>query len=109
MNLLAFETSSPVGSVALATPAGVAVRYVDPRPAWRYRFGLSTNFEDRIACSHGGRLVEVELARAWRTRLWPRDIGVRRFWLGVREHEEFVAALERSAGSPHEAGFPRAA
>ena len=43
--------------------ATVAIAPIDPRPHWRYRFGLSTNFVDRIACSHGGRLVEITLAR----------------------------------------------
>jgi hypothetical protein len=71
----------------------IAVREIDPRPRWRFRFGLSTDFRERICCSHGGRLVEVELRNAWRTRIWPRQIAVRRFWLAVREHEAFVAAL----------------
>ena len=71
----------------------VAVREIDPRPRWRFRFGLSTDFRERICCSHGGRIVEVELRRARPTRLWPRRIGVRRFWLAVAEHDEFIAAL----------------
>ncbi len=70
-----------------------AVREIDPRPRWRYRFGLSTNFEDRISCSHGGRLVEIELMRPCVTRLWPRTIAVRRFWVAVREHDELLATL----------------
>jgi hypothetical protein len=78
----------------------VAVRYIAPRPAWRFRFGLSTNFVDRIACSHGGRLVEIELAHAWRTRIWPRHVEVRRFWLGVREHEDLVRALDAVTRAP---------
>jgi hypothetical protein len=77
----------------------IAVRAIDPRPHWRYRFGLSTNFLDRIACSHGGPLIEIELAHAWRTRLWPRHIEVRRFWLATRDHDRFVLALQRVA--PH--------
>jgi hypothetical protein len=75
----------------------VDVRTVDPRPRWRYRFGLSTNFEDRISCSHGGSLVEVELAQPCVTKLWPRRIAVRRFWLGVREPEAFIANLQSAA------------
>jgi hypothetical protein len=71
----------------------VGVRAVDPRPHWRYRFGLSTNFVDRISCSHGGSLVEVELAHACVTKLWPRHIPVQRFWLGVREPDTFIANL----------------
>ena len=77
----------------------VAVRCIDPRPHWRYRFGLSTNFADRISCSHGGPMVEVELAHTWHTRLWPRTLAVRRFWLAVREHDAFIAELHRRA--PH--------
>jgi hypothetical protein len=74
-----------------------AVGEIDPRPGWRYRFGLSTNFEDRIGCSHGGRFVEIELVRPCVTRLWPRTIAVRRFWVAVREHDELLATLERLA------------
>lgn len=77
----------------------VAVRTVDPRPRWRYRFGLSTNFEDRIACSHGGRFVEIELARPQLTRLWPRRLPVTRFWIAVREHDEFINQLRAIAPS----------
>ena len=51
-----FNTRFPIADIA-------AVREVHPRRQWRYRFGLSTNFEDRISCSHGGRLVEIELTR----------------------------------------------
>lgn len=82
----------------------VGVTEINPQPRWRYRFGLSTNFEDRISCSHGGRLVQIELARPCNTRLWPRRIPVRRFWFAVREHEhdEFVAALRSTARPPAE-------
>jgi hypothetical protein len=73
----------------------VAVRAIDPRPSWRYRFGLSTDFVERICCSHGGQLLEIELAHPWPTRLWPRHIQVRRFWLAVRDHDRFVLALQR--------------
>jgi hypothetical protein len=81
-----FNTRFPLADI-------VRVREIDPRPRWRYRFGLSTNFEDRIACSHGGRLVEIELARPCITHLWPRRIAVRRYWLAVVEHDAFLAAL----------------
>jgi hypothetical protein len=76
-----------------------AAREIDPRPRWRYRFGLSTDFRDRVACSHGGRFVEVELARPCSVRLWPRTIVVRRFWIAVREHDELRALLERELAS----------
>jgi hypothetical protein len=74
----------------------VGARTLDPRPRWRYRFGLATNFVDRISCSHGGTLVEVQLARPVMTRLWPRVLPVTRFWIGVRDHAALVAALERA-------------
>lgn len=85
-----FSADVPVADI-------IAVRPIAPRPAWRFRFGLSTNFDDRICCSHGGQLVEVELARRWRTRVWPRRIGVSRFWLGVREQDAFIDELRRVA------------
>ena len=81
-----FNTRFPIADIRVA-------REIDPRPRWRYRFGLSSNFEDRVACSHGGRLVEIELLRPCATRLWPRTIAVRRFWVAVREHDEFLATL----------------
>ena len=75
----------------------VNVRVIDPQPRWRYRFGLATNFEDRISCSHGGTIVEIELSRPQMTRLWPRVLPVTRFWIAVREHEAFAAELRRVA------------
>jgi hypothetical protein len=75
----------------------VAVRRIDPRPRWRYRFGLSTNFEDRICCSHGGPIIEIELARPYRARLWPRRIPITYLWLGLRDAGELLAALDRPA------------
>ena len=78
----------------------VAVSPIDPRPRWRYRLGLSTDYVERISCSHGGPLIEIELAHARATRLWPRrSINARRFWLAVRDYDRFVLALERAA--PH--------
>jgi hypothetical protein len=87
------------------------VRLIDPRPRWRYRFGLSTNFVDRVSCSHGGRMVEITLARPWRTRLWPRYINVTRVWLAVTDADGFVAALREQPASsrPPAAPIPRAA
>ena len=63
----------------------VRVQPIDPHPRWRYRWGLSTNFRDRVACSHGGRLVEIELARPCTVRLWPRTLEVPRLWRAVRD------------------------
>ena len=77
----------------------VSARFIDPRPRWRYRFGLSTNFVDRIACSHGGRFVEVTLARPWRTRLWPRQIEVTRVWLAVNDAAGLLSTLEQRIGA----------
>lgn len=73
----------------------IAVRTIDPRPGWRYRFGLATDWKKRLSCSHGGQLVELELAQPQRIQLWPRAVQVRLLWLGVREHGEFIAAIER--------------
>lgn len=87
-----FNTEIAVTDIVRVTP-------IDPRPRWRYRFGLSTNFEDRVACSHGGRFLEIELASPCPTRLWPRQIAVRRLWLAVREHEAFLRDVRRFA--PH--------
>lgn len=77
----------------------VAIRAIDPRPHWRYRFGLSTNFEDRVACSHGGQFVDIQLAEPKSIRLWPRNIPVTRLWLAVREHDAFLEELHRATVS----------
>jgi len=87
-----FDTRFPLAYI-------VRVSEIDPSPGWRYRFGLSTTFEDRIACSHGGRMVEIELERPCITHLWPRRIAVRRYWLAVVEPDEFLATLRERA--PH--------
>ena len=87
--------------VPLADIVGVTV--VDPRPRFRYLWGLSTNFRDRVACSHGGQLVQIELGRPCPTRLWPRTLYVTRFWLGVRDHQALVAAVLHAAGITPEA------
>jgi hypothetical protein len=87
----------------------VSARFVDPRPRWRYRFGLSTNFVDRIACSHGGRFVEVTLAHPWRTRLWPRHIGVTRVWLAVNDADGLLSMLERRIALREDGGQARRA
>jgi hypothetical protein len=83
-----FTAAIPVADI-------IAVREIDPRPRWRYRFGLSTDFVDRICCSHGGPLIEIELAHPSPTRLWPRHIPVRRFWLALGDQDRFVLALQR--------------
>ena len=83
-------------TVRIALSDIVGVRSVDPRPRWRYRFGLATNFEDRISCSHGGTMVEIELAHPQMTRLWPRVLPVTRFWVAVRDHEAFAGELQRA-------------
>jgi hypothetical protein len=87
--------------VRIPLDAIASVELIDPPRRWRYRFGLSTNREDRISCSHGGPLIEMVLAQPLPTKMWPRQIAVRRFWLGVREHDAFLAALR--------GGLPRAA
>lgn len=86
----------------------VSVEEIEPRPRWRYRFGLSTNFRDRVVCSHGGRMIEIVLAQPQPARLWPRHLAVSRFWLAVREYDEFVAALRRRAPQAFEATPARA-
>lgn len=87
-------------SAEIALADVVAVRAIDPRPRWRYRLGLSTDYAERICCSHGGPLIEIELVHARPTRLWPRRIiDVRRFWLAVREYDRFALALQLVA--PH--------
>lgn len=67
---------------------------IDPTPRWRYRFGLSTDFHGRVACSHGGRIVEVELSRPCRVKIWPRMHAVHRFWLGLEDPEAFIEDLQ---------------
>jgi hypothetical protein len=89
-------------SAEVAVADIIAVRAIDPRPRWRYRFGLSTDFVERICCSHGGPLIEIQLAHPWPTRVWPRRLDVRRFWLAVGDHDRFVIALQQVA--PH--AFP---
>lgn len=75
----------------------VSVEMIDPRPRWRYRFGLSTNFRDRVTCSHGGKLIEIVLSEPQETHLWPRQLAVSRFWLAVCEPDEFIDALRIAA------------
>ena len=87
----------------------VSVALITPERRWRYRFGLSTNRQDRISCSHGGQLIEIVLAEPQLTKIWPRHIPVRRFWLGVRETDEFLAALRRVAPPAFEAELLAAA
>jgi hypothetical protein len=87
----------------------VGVRVVDPRPHWRYRFGLATNFSDRISCSHGGPFVEIELSRPQMTRLWPRVLPVTRFWIAVRDHDDFLATVRQIVGLPADTASSAAA
>ena len=93
--------------IALANIVGV--RSVDPHPRWRYRFGLATNFEDRISCSHGGSMVEIELAQPQLTRLWPRLLPVTRFWVAVRDDQAFALELQRAVARHASAEHARAA
>jgi hypothetical protein len=87
-----FHMHIPLADIASVSP-------VEPRPRCRYRFGLSTDFRERISCSHGGAFVEVRLARPQTVRLWPRRIAVTRVWLAVREHEAFAAMVAARAGA----------
>ena len=84
-----FNAAFPVEHIVAVTP-------IDPRPRWRYRWGLATNFRDRISCSHGGKLVEIALAHPVEIKLWPRTLHVTRFWLAVRDHRAFTTALHRA-------------
>jgi hypothetical protein len=79
----------------LAFPvAGVAgARRIEPRPKWRYSMGLSTDWRDRICCSHGGQLVEIEFAEARELQIWPRRIALRRLWVGVTDPDALIAVL----------------
>jgi hypothetical protein len=91
-----FGVEFPIGDVA-------RVAVIDPRPRWRYRWGLATNFRDRVSCSHGGQLVEIELAKPCVVKLWPRTLEVTRFWLAARDHRGLMGALEAGRGSSFEA------
>ena len=71
------------------------VTKIHPRPNWRYRWGLATNFRDRVSCSHGGQLVEIELERPCEVKLWPRTLQVTTFWLAAKDHDALIAALDR--------------
>lgn len=87
----------------------VRISAIDPRPRWRYRFGLGTNFVDRVSCSHGGALIEIELRTPQPTRYWPRHLNVTRFWLAVREYDAFVRALNAHTSSGLDADRAEAA
>ena len=97
-----FNLQIPIANIA-------GVETIDPHPHWRYRFGLSTNFEDRIACSHGGQLIELELATPVPARLWPRHIAIRRLWLAVSDHDAFFDELRRVAPDAFPAALAAAA
>ncbi len=79
----------------------VGVEMIEPHPRWRYRFGLATNFVDRISCSHGGALVAITLSQPVMTRLWPRYLPVTSYWVAVRDHETFIAQLRRIVAINH--------
>ena len=81
----------------------VRVQEIDPRPRWRYQWGLATNFHDRVSCSHGGQLVEVELASPCVVKLWPRTLEVSRFWLAARDYRGLIGALEPGNSSAFQA------
>ena len=81
-----FSMAVPLSNIARASR-------LDVQPRWRYRFGLSTNFVDRIVCSHGGDLVELELVEPMPTKVGFRTIALRRLWLAVEEHEALLDAL----------------
>ncbi len=85
-----FNATIPVADIVRMAP-------IDPRPHWRYGIGLSTNFRERVCCSHGGRLIEIELAKPVPVKLWPRKLEIQRFWLGVREYEAFLVHMRRLA------------
>ena len=85
-----FNATIPIADVVRVAP-------VDARPRWRYSTGLSTNFRERVCCSHGGRLIEVELSKPVTVKLWPRKLEIQRFWLGVREYEAFLVHMRRLA------------
>jgi hypothetical protein len=73
----------------------VSVQRIDPASAWRFRFGLSTDWAGRVCCSHGGPLLELQLHRAAKVRLWPRTVRIERLWLGVQEQEALINAIQR--------------
>jgi hypothetical protein len=82
-----FKLRLPLTSVQSA-------RMVD-LPRWRYRWGLATNFRDRISCSHGGPMIEIELRTPRPLRIWPRTVQLTRLWLAVRDPDRFLAVLHR--------------
>jgi hypothetical protein len=96
------------GFFGLVVPlADVAeVRMVDPRPRWRYRLGLSSDFRERVCASHGGQIVELRLAAPVPAQLWPRRLAIRRLWLGVRDADAFIAELRRRSPAPRALALP---
>lgn len=80
--------------ITVPLAAIAAVRAVDPQPRWRYRFGLSTDWRERISCSHGASMVELELSEPVNVKLWPRAVAMHRLWLGVEERDAFIDALQ---------------
>lgn len=76
------------------------VRLLDPQPRFRFRWGLATNFRDRISCSHGGRLIALTMSEPVTVRLWPRTLLVTRFWLAVPDDQALLAAIQRARVAP---------
>ena len=62
-------------------------------PRWRYRFGLSTDWRERVSCSHGGPMLCIELADARPLKLWPRSVQMRTLWLGVPDRDALIGEL----------------
>lgn len=85
-----FQAEVPLSAILRVTP-------IDPRPRWRYRLGLSSDRRGRICCSHGGNLIEIQLAPPQTMRIWPRQMRVSRLWLAVRQSDELLAELRRVA------------
>jgi len=94
-----FSMEFPLDSIA-------SLAFIDPRPRLRYRFGLSTNFRDRISCSHGGQFVEIVLREPWRTRMWPRHLDVTRVWVAVNDAEGLMRTLREALGQRATASMP---
>lgn len=84
-----FNTNFPLGDI-------IAVRPVWPEPRWRYSMGLSTDWRERISCSHGGEMIEIEFGHSHELRIWPRTIHVRRLWLAVTDAHGLVSALSQT-------------
>ena len=89
----------------------VDVRPLDPQPRYRFRWGIATNFRDRISCSHGGRMLAITMSEPVTVRLWPRTLFVTRFWLAVPDDRALLSAIQhaREGLTPAERTLTRAA